>query len=156
MLGSTDVAVAVNQVIHELVARIPACHGFDVFDSWPLSSNTRDFVAVGVDDLFSTSAADSAEATIDWAHASGRAADEEGRVIIAIHAARGESEAAVARSAVVAQLNAIDDWLRSERHPFGLPSIWSVRIDSYRLGQDQTSDGAICAISARIAYRARI
>jgi len=150
------VAVAGNIVVNELIARIPLAAGFDIYDSWPLSGDTADFVAVGVDDPFSQNAAESISATVDWAEATRRAANEEGFIWVAVVASGGETSTAQVRANAFAQLDLIDNWLRGEQHPFGLPSIWDVRVADYRATQDQTADGAACLIAVRITYRARI
>lgn len=150
-------ATALLDVIDALLAHLPKIAGCAVHDGYPTSLDPVAYVAIGVDDPGSTSRADSADATQEWAHASRRAADESGSVRVAIYDFDGGGVLSAARQRAGRVMDAIDDWLRSQSPPFGLPSIWSVHIADVRLYQDQTKDvGAEVLIVLTIAYQARI
>jgi len=131
--------------------------GWNVCDGYPVTSDPSDFVAVGVSDPFSSSAAPSAQYAADWNSASCRTLDESGEVTVVAVAVDGGGDPAPPRDRIRALVTLVDEWLRSVPAPFGLPYIWQVRLSSVAIEQDQTTaEGALCIAVLTIAYRARI
>lgn len=154
-IRTTVLPVVIDALIAQARLLLPA-PGWRVYDGYPVASDPTDFLAVGADDPLSTSQADSADVSLEWANANGRNVDEAGEVRSALMVSAGSGDMAAARGRALGALGLLDGWLRSEPYPFGLPAIRSARIASYRLYQDQSPDGALVLLTFTVAYTARI
>lgn len=144
-------------VIDAVLAQLPTVVRSDVLvtDCYPPEDYLGDFVAVGVEDPVSPDRADSADAQMDWAHASGRSVDEVGSVRCVIGAYDGDTIAA-ARDRVKVTLDAIDTHIRDQVPPIGLPRLVACRIGAVRLYQQAADFGFVALLAFSLDYRARI
>lgn len=155
-IRTTVLPVVVDALIAQARVLLPEVDGWRVYDGYPVASDPTDFLAVGADDPLSTSQADSADVALEWANANGRNIDEAGEVRSALMVSVGSGDMGAARARALGALGLLDGWLRGEPSPFGLPSIRSARIASYRLYQDQSPEGALVLLTFAVAYTARI
>ncbi len=152
-------APAIFDVYEAILKGLPTClTEWRIYDGYPVTSDPADFIAVGVEDPWSTSDATAAEAELDWAHATSRHVDEQGTITLALVASDGAGDAAVPRAKIRQATGQIDAWLREKQQPVvTAPRAWAAAISRIRLGQDQTaSEGALCVCLLVISYTARI
>lgn len=150
---------AVFEVYEDILAGLRATlTDWNVYDGYPVGHDPSDFVAVGVDDPWSTTDATAVDADLDWAHAAGRAVDEVGTVNLVLVASDGSGEPAIPRARIRTAAAAVDAWLRQTQQPMqATPRVWQAKITRVRLGHDQTAEeGALCACLLVITYKARI
>lgn len=149
----------IPDVIDAIIAQAPATLPPDVFvsDGFPMTNDSGDFLAVGVDDPFDDVRAESAESTQEFALAAGRSRDEAASVRCSAYAVRGGGDLKGARDAASAIVAAVAALARAGATPFNLPGIRKAGVTDLRFYQDPGSEfGAECMISFALTYVARI
>lgn len=144
-------------LIDALVERAPEYLPADalVEDGLPTSWNVGDWLYVGVTDPDAPNPTPAATITQDWPLATATGRDETGTLTCVAYVERGDTSMKDCRDAAFAILGAVMDLLRDDVR-LGVLGMVRTSFAGLDLDQGQTPDGAVCIVTFRIDYKARI